>query len=152
MNMLKVSIALCASLGAAWTLPAWSQAKPETLVKQRQGAMALQGKYFGPIRSMAQGKVPYDATVVTRNVVYLDALARMPWDGFTPATKDIKTGATPAVYSDPAKFKEAADRFQAEVTRLSEVTRKGDEASIKSQILAVDKACASCHDTFREKQ
>ena len=152
MNMLKVSIALCASLGAAWALPAWSQAKPETLVKQRQGAMALQGKYFGPIRAMAQGKVPYDAAVVARNVVYLDALARMPWDGFTPATKDVKTAATPAVFSDTAKFKEAQDRFQAEVTRLSEVTRKGDEASIKSQILAVDKSCASCHDTFREKQ
>lgn len=152
MNMLKVSIALCASLGAAWTLPAWSQAKPETLVKQRQGAMALQGKYFYPIRSMAQGKTNYDAAIVARNVVYLDALARMPWDGFTPATKDIKTGATPAVFGDAAKFKEAADRFQAEVTRLSEVTRKGDEPSIKSQILAVNKSCDSCHDNFRERQ
>ncbi|MES2564913.1 MAG: cytochrome c [Pseudomonadota bacterium] len=152
MNMLKVSIVLCASLGAAWALPAWSQAKPETLVKQRQGAMSLQNKYFVPIRSMAQGKTAYDAAIVARNVVYLDALSKMPWDGFTPATKDIKTGATPAVFSDTAKFKEAADRYQAEVTRLSEVTRKGDEPSIKSQILAVNKSCDSCHDTFRERQ
>jgi cytochrome c556 len=152
MNMLKVSIVLCASLGAAWALPAWSQAKPETLVKQRQGAMSLQNKYFVPIRSMAQGKTAYDAAIVARNVVYLDALSKMPWDGFTPATKDIKTGATPAVFSDTAKFKEAADRYQAEVTRLSEVARKGDEPSIKSQILAVNKSCDSCHDTFRERQ
>jgi cytochrome c556 len=152
MNILKVSVALGAALSAAWSLPSWSQAKPDVLVKQRQAAMALQGKYFGPIRAMAQGKVPYDSAIVARNVVYLDALARMPWDGFTPATKDIKSQATPAVFTDTAKFKDAQDRFMAEVTRLSEVTRKGDEASIKSQILAVDKSCASCHDTFREKQ
>jgi cytochrome c556 len=152
MNILKVSIATGATLCAVWSLPAWSQAKPETLVKQRQGAMSLQNKYFVPIRNMAQGKTPYDASIVARNVVYLDALSKMPWDGFTPATKDVKTQATPAVYSDTAKFKEAADRYQAEVTRLSEVARKGDEPSIKSQILAVNKSCDSCHDTFRERQ
>jgi cytochrome c556 len=126
--------------------------KPDVQVKQRQAAMTLQGKYFYPIRAMAQGKTTYDPAVVSRNVTYLDSLARMPWDGFTPATKDLKTQATPAVFTDTAKFKDGQDKFQAEVTRLVEVTRKGDEASIKSQILAVDKSCGSCHDSFREKQ
>ena len=122
------------------------------VVKQRQSAMTLQAKYFYPIRAMAQGKVPYDANIVSRNVGFLDALSKMPWDGFTPATKDVKTGATPAVFAETAKFKETQDRYLAEVTRLVETNRKGDEAATKQQILAVDKACNTCHDTFRERQ
>ncbi|HYH40776.1 MAG TPA: cytochrome c [Burkholderiales bacterium] len=152
MNNSKISMVLAVVLAGAWAMPAWSQARPEVLVKQRQAAMTLQGKYFYPIRAMAQGKTAYDANVVGRNVTYLDSLARMPWDGFTPATKDIKTQATPAVFSETPKFKESADRYQTEVTRLTELTRKGDEAAIRAQILAVDKSCNSCHETFRERQ
>lgn len=138
-------------MGAVCAFPASAQVRPELQVKQRQAAMTLQGKYFYPIRAQAQGKVPYDAAFVARNVGYLDSLARMPWDGFTPATKEIKTAATPAVFSDTAKWKDAQDRFQVEVTRLVEITRKGDESAIRAQILAVDKSCNACHDPFRER-
>lgn len=148
-----LSMAIALAVGAGCPLAAYSQAKPDTLVKQRQAAMTLQSKYvWGQLRPMAQGKIPYDANVVTRNVGYLDVLSKMPWDGFAPSTKDVKSGATPAVFTDTAKFKDAQDRYQAEVTRLSELTRKGDEAAIRAQILAVDKTCNSCHDTFRERQ
>jgi cytochrome c556 len=147
----KVTV-LAATLGAAWVMPAWSQARPEVQLKQRQSAMSLQGKYFYPMRNMVQGKIPYDANIVSRNVVFLDSLSKMPWDGFTPATQNLKSGATPAVFSETAKFKESADRYMAEVTRLTETHRKGDEAATKAQIMAVDKACNACHDTFRERQ
>lgn len=138
--------------GIASVLPAAAQVRPEQLVRQRQAAMTLQGKYFYPIRAQAQGKVPYDANTIARNVVFLDALSRMPWDGFQPSTRELKSQATPAVFSEPAKFKDAQDRFMAEVARLTEATRKGDEAAIRAQILAVDKSCNACHDTFRERQ
>jgi len=32
------------------------------------------------------------------------------------------------------------------------VSKGGDEGAIKAQIGAVGKACAGCHDNFREKQ
>ena len=148
----SLPILFAAALVAGLVQPASAQVRPEQQVKQRQAVMTLHGKYFYPIRAQAQGKVPYDAAIVTRNVTYLEQLSRMPWDGFTPATKDVKSGATPAVFTETAKFKEAADRYMAEVTKLSEVTRKGDEAAIKSEILAVDKTCNGCHDNFRERQ
>ena len=65
-------------LGAGYTLTAFSQVKPEILVKQRQAVMTLQGKYFGPMAGMAQGKIPYAADVVARNAAYLDVLNKMP--------------------------------------------------------------------------
>jgi len=147
-----LSIGLALTLGAGYSLTAFAQAKPEVLVKQRQAAMTLQGKYFGPLAGMSQGKVPYDLKVVVRNAGYLDALAKMPWDGFNANTKDEKSGTLPAAYSDAAKFKEAADHFEAEISKLVTASKGGDEAAIKAQIGAVGKACAGCHDNFREKR
>ena len=147
---------LCAvaaiAVGAVCAIPASAQVKPDVLVKQRQAAMVLMGKYFyGHLRPVAQGKMPYDAATVQRNVQYLDALSKMPWDGFAASTKDVKSRTLPAVFSDAAKFKKEQERFEAEVTRLSEITRKGDESAIRSQILAVNKTCSACHDDFRER-
>src|SRR6266540_1244874 len=95
---------------------ALAQQKPEVLVKQRQAVMTLQGKYFGPMAAMAQGKAPYNADVVRRNAAFLDNLSRMPWDGFDPNTKDVKSAALPAVYEQQAKSKEAANGLRTRRT------------------------------------
>src|SRR5438445_11949175 len=150
-----VAATVVASVGAAWLVAAVAQVKPEILVKQRQSAMTLQGKYFGPLAGMAQGKVPYNAEVVARNAAYLDVLDKMPWDGFTESTKDlkdVKTAALPAIWNEPAKFKEAQERLQSEVSRLVSVSKSGDEAAGKAQIGAVGKSCGGCHENFRQKQ
>lgn len=146
-----VTGSILAALGLSMTCIAQAQVKPETLVKQRQAAMTLQGKYFGPLGGMAQGKVPYDANVVARNAGYLDALSKMPWDGFAPSTQGVKSAALPAVFSDTAKFKEAQERLQSEVAKLVSVSKGGDEAAVKAQLGAVGKSCGGCHETFREK-
>jgi cytochrome c556 len=152
MNKKLLSAAFAFAIGAACSLPAYSQVKPDVLVKQRQSAMTLQGKYFGPMAGMAQGKIPYDAAVVTRNAGYLEVLTKMAWDGFAPSTKGEKSAVLPVVFSEPAKFKEASDRLQAETAKLAQVSKSGDEAAVKAQINAVGKVCGSCHDDFREKR
>jgi cytochrome c556 len=131
---------------------ALAQMKPEVMVKQRQAAMTLQGKYFGPMAGMAQGRIPYDAKIVQRNAGFLDNLSRMPWDGFADSTKDVKSAALPTIWSESAKFAEAADRMQSEASKLYAVSRSGDEAAVKAQIGAVGKACGGCHESFRQKQ
>ena len=131
---------------------ALAQVKPDVLVKQRQSAMTLIGKYFGPLGGMAQGRTPFDAKLVQRNADYLHALSQMPWDGFDPSTKNEKSRALPAVFEQPDKVKEASERFQSEVAKLQTVAKGGDEGAIKAQIGAVGKACANCHDNFRQKQ
>jgi cytochrome c556 len=55
-------------------------------------------------------------------------------------------------FTDTAKFKQAQDRLQNETTKLVALTKSGDEAAVKAQIGAVNKACDSCHDDFREKR
>ena len=145
--MVVLSLVLC----LAFALTAFSQMKPDVMVKQRQAAMTLQGKYFGPLAGMAQGKVPYDKKIIMRNAGYLNVLNKMPWDGFDPSTANEKSAALPAIYSDNAKFKKAADDMQAAVAKLVSVSKGKNEAATKAAIGAVGKACGACHDNFRQK-
>jgi cytochrome c556 len=151
-TLMKKSLLAAVLAVAVMSGEALAQAKPEVLVKQRQAAMTLQGKYFGPMAGMMQGRVPYDAKIVQRNAGFLDNLSRMPWDGFDASTKDVKSAALPAIWADSAKWSEAADRFQSEASKLYAISRSGDEAAVKAQIGAVGKTCGGCHESFRQKQ
>ena len=144
--------ALAVCLGGGFVLDAAAQAKPEVLVKQRKAAMTLMGKYIGPMGAMAQGKAPYNAQVVQRNAAFLEALSKMPWDGFDPSTKGEKSAALPAVWDKAADFKQAGERLETEAAKLAQVSKSGDEAAVKNQIGATAKACGGCHEHFREKQ
>ncbi|MGH8764529.1 MAG: c-type cytochrome [Burkholderiales bacterium] len=148
-KLLAAAIA-AAALGGA-SLEALAQAKPDVLVKQRQAAMTLQGKYLGPIGAMMKGARPYDADVVAINATFLENLARMPWDGFDASTKGEKSKAKPAVFADAAKFKAASELLETETAKLGVVARAKNEAGVRAAFGGVAKACGGCHDTFREK-
>jgi cytochrome c556 len=143
-------VAMAVAAGAATT--ALAQVKPEVLVKQRQAAMTLQGKYLGPIGAMLKGAAPYNADIVAVNATFLENLARMPWDGFQASTADVKSATKPEVYKDAAKFKAAADALEAATAKLGAAARAKDEAGVRASFGAVAKACGSCHDDFRVKQ
>jgi len=146
-----VALSFAVSLGVV-ALDAAAQAKPEVLVKQRQAAMTLQAKYFGPMVGMAQGRVPYSAETVQRNAAFLEMLSKMPWDGFQESTKGEKSAALPAIWEKAGEFKQAAERFESEASKLAQVAKSGDEGAVKAQIGAVGKACGGCHESFRQKQ
>lgn len=152
MNTKLLAAGLALALGAGFSLNAVAQAKPDVLVKQRKAAMTLQGKYFGPMAGMAQGKIPFDANVVARNAGFLEALSKMPWDGFNPSTQGEKSAALPEVWKDAAGFKAAEDKLMSEVGKLVGAAKGGNEAAIKAAIAEVGKSCGGCHEKFRQKQ
>lgn len=149
MNRMLATVALAAVLGAG-AATAFAQVKPEVLVKQRQSAMTLQGKYIGPLVGMVKGSVPYDATLAARNAAFLDALTQMAWDGFPESTRGEKSRALPAIWSDAAKFKQYQDELRSSVGALVAATKGGNEAATKSAVGEVLKACNGCHDAFRQ--
>jgi cytochrome c556 len=137
--------------GLAYGTSAMAQAKPDVLVKQRQSAMVLIGKYWGPISGMPSGKAPYNAERVATNAAFLDVLAKMPWDGFHENTKGENSRALPAVFTDTAKFKDGADAMQRSIGNLVKISKGGDEAPVKAAIAEVGKTCGGCHENFRAK-
>lgn len=152
MRKMLLAASLAAALGAGYTLNAFAQVKPETLVKQRQSAMTLVGKYWGPLGGMAAGRVPFDANIVARNSGYLEVLSKLPWDGFDASTQNEKSAALPEIWKDAAKFKAAQDALQTEIGKLAAVAKGGNEAAIKAALGDTGKTCGGCHNTFRQKQ
>ena len=148
-KLMTAALALAALGGAS--LEALAQAKPDVLVKQRQAAMTLQGKYLGPIGAMMKGAAPYNADTVALNATFLENLARMPWDGFHPSTQGEKSKAKPEIYKEPAKFKAAYELLEAETAKLGAAARAKNEAGVRASFGGVAKACGGCHDAFREK-
>ena len=148
-KLLAAATAIAALGGASFE--ALAQAKPDVMVKQRQAAMVLQGKYLGPIGAMMKGAAPYNADVVAVNATFLENLARMPWDGFDPSTKGEKSKTKPEVFTDTAKFKAAADLLETETAKLGAAARAKNEAGVRAAFGGVAKACGGCHDAFREK-
>ena len=153
MNCKQLSAVLALAIGCTSLFPhdAHAQGKPDRLVKQRQAAMMLMGKYWGPLNGMRQGKAPYNEDVIERNAAFLDALSQMPWDGFKVETKSVKSRALPAVFDNAAGFRKAQDELRSAVGRLTSVIR-GDEAGFKAAAGAVGKACGGCHQDFRAKK
>jgi cytochrome c556 len=152
MKLKLVSAAIALALGVGISGMALSQEKPESLVKQRQAKMTLQWKYLKPLYLMSRDRMPYDAKTVAQNVSYLAVLDEMAWDGFDPSTKDLKTHALPAIWSEPAKFKAAQEHLEKAVAQLVKVSKGGNEAAVKSAIGDVNDACNACHKDFREKE
>ncbi len=148
-KLLSACIALSLGVGAGYATTVLAQAKPDVLVKQRQAAMTLIGKYFGPLGAMAQGKAPYNADIAARNAAYLEVLSQLPWDGFNASTKDETSKALPAVFENEAKFKEGQDRLRGAVGKL--VASARDENAFKGAAGEVAKSCGACHQDFRAK-
>jgi cytochrome c556 len=150
MNKKLLAAGFALALGGV-SLTAFAQSPQDNQVRQRQGVMLLQGKYFGPMAQMAAGKVPYNADVAARNAGFLHALSQMPWDAFGPDTANaqVKSRALPEVYKDASGFKSQADRLTAASAKL--VAEARNEASFKATVGEIGKTCASCHDQYRSK-
>lgn len=138
---------------AAVTLaaPAHAQfAKPEDAVKYRKAALTVMAAHFGRVAAMANGRMPFDAGVAASNAATAEMMSKLPWAGFGDGTEKGDTKARPEVWSDKVKFTAAADKMQAEMTKLAVVAKGGNLDAIKAQVGATGGSCKACHDDFRK--
>ena len=129
--------ALAAFAIAAATLtvsaPASAQfAKAEDAIKYRQSALFVMGQHFGRLGAMANGRVPFDAKAAQETADVVAEMAKLPWAAFTEGTDKGDTRAKPEIWKESAKFKEAADKFQAEVVKLNAAAKTGNLDNLKA--------------------
>lgn len=127
-------------------------AKPEDAVKYRKNSLFVMSQHFGRIGAMAQGKVPFNATVAQENADTVAMLAKLPWAAFGEGTDMVpETKAKAAIWDQPAKFKEAADKLQKEAENLRVATKTGNLDAVKKAFSATAGTCKACHDQFKDK-
>ena len=150
--MKKTILTLIAMSASVISFSAAAQfAKPEDAVKYRKAVFSVTATHFGRMGAMAQGKVPFDAKLAAENAEIVANMAKLPWHAFGEGTETAETKAKPEVWKQGAKFKEAADKFQAESVKLVAATKTGKEDAFKAAFTATSGTCKSCHDDFKNK-
>lgn len=148
---LLASIALATAVTAV-SAPAMAQfQKPEDAVKYRKAAFTVMGAHFGRIGAMANGRVPFDAKTVADNAAIVENMSKLPWAGFGEGTDKGDTRAKPEIWTEQAKFKEGADKMQAEVVKLAAAAKTGNLDNVKAAFGAVGQTCKACHDAYRKE-
>ena len=143
----------CASalLMLAMGLPAQAQfAKPEDAIKYRKASFTVMSAHFGRLGAMANGRAPYDAKAAADNADVVATLAKLPWAAFGEGTDKGDTRAKPEIWKEAAKYKEAADKMQAEIVKLNTAAKAGNIDALKAAFGPAAASCKACHDNFRK--
>lgn len=124
--------------------------KPEDAVKYRQSVMFTMGTHFySRLGGMVNGRIPYDAKAAQDHAEVVGILVKLPWAAFPPDSNGVaKTDAKPAIWTEQAKFKEMADKAQAEVSKLQAVAKTGDLDALRAAYRSTGASCKSCHDAY----
>ena len=148
--MKTIAALALAAVAATLSAPAAAQfAKTEDAIKYRQGALFVIGQHFGRLGAMAQGKIPFDAKAAQDNAEVVLNMSKLPWAGFGPGTEGGK--AKPAIWKEQAKYKEHADKFEAEAVKLAAAAKTGNLDNLKAAFGDAAGTCKACHDAYRTK-
>ncbi|MFT3812983.1 MAG: cytochrome c [Acidovorax sp.] len=148
--MKTIAALTLAAAVATLAAPAQAQfAKSEDAIKYRQSALFVMGQHFGRLGAMANGKIPFDAKAAQDNADVVVAMAKLPWAGFGPGTEGGK--AKPEIWKEQAKFKDHADKMQAETVKLAAAAKTGSLDNLKKAFGDTASSCKACHDSYRNK-
>jgi len=125
----------------------------EQAVNFRQGAYQVMEWHLRPLVQMIKGARPFDASLYARNALVIQQMGMVIADGFIPGSDaaNLKTRARPEVWSNPAGFKSALERFQGEAAKTVEAGKSGNEKAMRAQLGELIRSCSNCHDDFRAK-
>ncbi|SHG90484.1 c-type cytochrome [Pollutimonas bauzanensis] len=147
----KLGLFALAGLMALVATPSMAQfAKAQDAVKYRESVMTLMGSHFGRMAPVAKKEAPYDKDKIKENIGLLNILAALPWAAYGQGTQGGEARAE--VWSDPDGFKQAQDKFQAELGKLTVAADAGDFDAFRVAFGEVGKSCKSCHDSYRKKK
>jgi cytochrome c556 len=146
-----------AALAAATTiglLPVAAQDKAAQ-VTDRQASMKRMGQQLAGVKAFLDGNA--DQAAASANAGVLAELAAKIPDWFPPGTAmtevSVKSAAKPNIWTDRAKFTEAATALKGEADKLQVALKGTDKAAVGQQFAAVGRVgCGGCHNEFREKQ
>ncbi|HEV7609433.1 MAG TPA: cytochrome c [Steroidobacteraceae bacterium] len=165
MNALKtfrlaaaVALGLCAASVLAQTPPPASAAPAgptpaERAIEYRQAVYKIVAGNFGPLSQVAQGKADFKAESATRQATRLAQIATFVGDAYPDISREGKTRALPAIWTNRKEFDQIVQDFGAHTRTLAEVVENSSSAGdeLKGAVAAVGNDCKACHDKFRSK-
>jgi cytochrome c556 len=140
---------------------AWSE-DAEAVIKTRQETMKAQSKALAAIRAYIEDKGELAAAQAAGDVL-VASVAKIP--GLFPEKSGMaeypdKSKAKPDIWTQRAKFDEAAKAADAKAKALNAALKGGDKAAITEAYAVMYKggfwdpgnACGGCHTPFQERK
>ncbi len=125
--------------------------RTEDAIRYRKAVMVMTKWHFDRLAQQAKGVVPLVREDADRHAAWLEALSKNAAEGFVPGSQEGgDSKAAPTIWSDGQKFRGLVDRFQADASKLREITRHGEAAAIKAQLDNMARTCKVCHDDFKK--
>jgi cytochrome c556 len=159
-NTMKIAMGVLAAAAGGITLaqapsaPAPAAPTPaERAIEYRQAVYKIVAGNFQPLAQIAQGKAEFKAEAATKNAQHLAQIATFVGDAYPDISKEGKTRALPAVWTNRAEFDAIVKDFVTHTKTLSDVVENSSSAGdeLKAAVAAVGNDCKSCHDKFRSK-
>jgi cytochrome c556 len=150
------ALAFSGALAYAQTPPPAAAAGPtpaERAIEYRQAVYKIVAANFQPLAQAAQGKAEFKPETATKNAQRLAQIATFVGDAFPDVSKEGKTRALPAIWTQRAEFDAIVKDFVAHTKNLSDVVENSSSAGdeLKAAVTTVGNDCKTCHDKFRSK-
>ncbi|MDP6515857.1 MAG: cytochrome c [Alphaproteobacteria bacterium] len=125
--------------------------EPPNIIKYRQNVMKAQGGHISNIAAVVKGEVSLIGNVAA-NARALADLSRMVLPLFPDGTNTGKTNALPEIWTDRAKFDQAAKASQDAADAMIVAAETNDLDTIAAALDKLGKSCGGCHKPFRKKK
>jgi cytochrome c556 len=144
--------ALSAFTGVQAATVAASQADATKAIKDRQAIFKEIKDLNEPIGKMLRRQAPMDPAVVATNAAKIQALAAKIAPAFAVDTRTFKateTAALDGIWNSEADFKSKADAMVKVSADAAAAGKSGDAGATQKALVAMGKACGSCHDAYK---
>jgi cytochrome c556 len=92
--------------------------------------------------------MPFGVQVAAESAVMAEYAGRLPRAVFGDGTDRGDSCAKPEILKEPARFKEYADKMQAEKSKLAVAAKTDNFDSSKTAVSATGNSCKTYHDAF----
>jgi cytochrome c556 len=125
----------------------------ERAIEYRQAVYKVIAGNFGPLTQVAQGKAEFKPETTAKQASRVAQVAPFIADAYPDASKEGKTRALPAVWTNRKEFDALVSDFVTHSKTLADVAENSSTAGdeFKAAVAAVGNDCKTCHDKFRSK-
>ena len=120
------------------------------IIKYRQNVMKSTAGHMGAIVDILKNGLPLEAHVSDHARSMLQN-SRMTLSMFPKGSGKGRTKSKQSIWKNWSEFESAANDFERESAKLSEVAESGDMEALAKQVRATGKTCSGCHRNFRKR-
>ncbi len=127
-----------------------SLADSHGIVKYRKNVMKSTAGHMGAIVGILKNKLPLESHIVYHASSLLQ-ISKMTLSMFPEGSGKGRTKSKQAIWKKWSEFESAANDFERESSKLTELAKSGDMEAVSKQVKSTGKTCSGCHRNFRKR-